>query len=146
MSIHDRRSFLAYFSTLGLSSTLFPGVLWAKLEAAKSADGSSGGPDTQIKEASDVVITKAILRDAAAVAGLEFTDQQLDKMLAGMHQNLARYRELRKIPLENAVAPPLYFNPILPGTKIDRMKRPIRVSRRRKSNGRKTLRMLRFGR
>jgi hypothetical protein len=27
----DRRSFLAYFSSLGLTSTLFPGVLWGKL-------------------------------------------------------------------------------------------------------------------
>ena len=45
-----------------------------------------------------------------------------------MNKNLARYRELRKIPLDNAIAPPLYFNPIIPGTKIDRTKRPIRMS------------------
>jgi len=126
----DRRSFLAYFSSLGLSSTLFPGVLWAKLEGTKAAPmiGSGRDPADQIKQASDTVITKEMLRDAAAVAGLEFTDQQLDKMLAGMNKNLAHYRELRKIPLENTIAPPLYFNPILPGTKIDRTKRPIRMS------------------
>jgi Asp-tRNA(Asn)/Glu-tRNA(Gln) amidotransferase A subunit family amidase len=127
VSIHDRRSFLACFSSLGLSSTLFPGVLWAKLEETKSSRGARNR-SSQIKERSDVVITEEMLRDAAAVAGLEFTDQQLDKMLAGMNKNLARYRELRKIPLENAIAPPLYFNPILPGTKIDRTKRPIRMS------------------
>ncbi len=78
MSIHDRRSFLAYFSSLGLSSTLFPGVLWAKLEETKASRGTASNRASQIKESSDVVITKAMLRDAAAVAGLEFTDQQLD--------------------------------------------------------------------
>ena len=32
----DRRSFLACFSSLGLTSTLLPGVLWAKLAAEKT--------------------------------------------------------------------------------------------------------------
>ena len=34
----DRRSFLAYFSSLGLASTLFPGVLWGKLTEARLAN------------------------------------------------------------------------------------------------------------
>ena len=29
----DRRSFMGYFAGVGLTSTLFPGVLWAKLAA-----------------------------------------------------------------------------------------------------------------
>jgi len=29
----DRRSFMSYFAAVGLTSTLFPGVLWAKLAA-----------------------------------------------------------------------------------------------------------------
>jgi hypothetical protein len=128
VSNYDRRSFLAYFSSVGLSSTLFPGVLWAKLKEAKDSHRTGTNSATQTNEAANVVITKDMLRDAASVAGLEFTDQQLDKMLAGVNKNLAHYRELRKIPLENAIAPPLYFNPILPGTKIDRIKRPIRMS------------------
>ena len=32
-TLHDRRHFLAYFSSLGLGSTLLPGVLWAKVSA-----------------------------------------------------------------------------------------------------------------
>jgi Asp-tRNA(Asn)/Glu-tRNA(Gln) amidotransferase A subunit family amidase len=125
---HDRRSFLAYFSSLGLTRTLFPGVLWAKLEEKKTGNRPFGSNSAQIKNADNVTITKEMLHNAAAVAGLEFTDQQLDRILAGVNKNLAHYRELRKIPLENAIAPPLYFNPILPGTKIDRTKRPIRMS------------------
>ena len=64
--IPGRRSFLAYFSTLGLGSTLLPGVLWGKMQDQKSP-----------------TITKAMLRDAASVAGLTFTDQQLDAVLDG---------------------------------------------------------------
>lgn len=118
----DRRLFLAYFSGLGLSSTLFPGVLWAKLEGTKSARKFPA------PAANDPVITKEILRDAAAVAGLSFTDMQLDGMLAGVNRNLLRYQDLRKVELDNSVPPPLYFNPILPGMKIDRTRRPFRMS------------------
>ena len=106
-----RRSFLAYFSSLGLGSTLFPGVLWGKLQDQKSP-----------------VVTKEVLREAASVAGLTFTDPQLDAMLDGVNKNLPHWEALRKIQLDNSVAPPLYFNPIIPGMKIDRTKRPFRRS------------------
>jgi Asp-tRNA(Asn)/Glu-tRNA(Gln) amidotransferase A subunit family amidase len=107
----NRRSFLAYFSGLGLSSTLFPGVLWGRLQEQKPPK-----------------VTKEMLREAAAVAGLDFTDQQLDSMLDGVNKNIPHFEALRKIPLDNSIAPPLYFNPILPGTKIDRTKRAMRMS------------------
>ena len=125
----DRRSFLAYFSSLGLASTLFPGVLWGKLAEARV-------PETQGKpsEAAPALtaaapqLTKDMLREAAAVAGLEFTDEQLDKMLKGVTENTVKLRELRKIEIDNSIAPPLYFNPVLPGMKIDRTRRPFRAS------------------
>lgn len=107
----DRRSFLQYFSGLGLGATLFPGVLWGKLEEQKPAQ-----------------VTKEMLREAAASAGLTFTDPQLDGMLEGLNKNISHWDELRKVPLANAIAPPLYFNPIVPGMKIDRTKRPFRRS------------------
>ena len=107
----DRRSFLGYFSALGLGSTLFPGVLWGKLQEQRPPR-----------------VTKQMLRDAAAVAGLEFTDHQLDIMLDGVNKNIPHWDELRKIPLDNSVAPPLFFNPVVPGMKIDRTKRPYRAS------------------
>jgi Asp-tRNA(Asn)/Glu-tRNA(Gln) amidotransferase A subunit family amidase len=113
----DRRSFLAYFSGLGLTSTLFPGVLWAKVET-KSA----------VPEQKSAAITKEMLREAATVAGLTFTDQQIDRMLEGVNKLLPVYNGLRQVQLDNSVAPPLYFNPILPGIKIDRNKRPMRMS------------------
>ena len=115
--IPDRRSFLAYFSGLGLTSTLFPGVLWAKLETKSAA-----------QQPQPATITKAMLREAATVAGLSFTDQQLDRMLDGVNKLLPVYADIRKVQLDNSVAPALYFNPILPGIKIDRTKRPTRAS------------------
>jgi Asp-tRNA(Asn)/Glu-tRNA(Gln) amidotransferase A subunit family amidase len=117
----DRRSFLAYFSSLGLTSTLFPGVLWAGLSEAKPSD-------TTLSEAAPPQLTKDMLRSAAAVSGLEFTDEQLDKMLKGVTENTVKLRELRKIEIDNSIAPPLYFNPVLPGMKIDRTRRPFRAS------------------
>ncbi|HEU4414055.1 MAG TPA: amidase [Candidatus Angelobacter sp.] len=116
----DRRSFLAYFSSLGLASTLFPGVLWARLTESRPAEPQSGSAPP--------VLTKDMLRSAAAVAGLEFSDKQLDDMLKGVAGNTVKLRDLRQIEIDNSVAPPLYFNPVLPGMKIDRARRPFRPS------------------
>src|SRR5271168_4971367 len=90
--IPDRRSFLAYFSGLGLTSTLFPGVLWANLETKSPA------------QQQPAKITKAMLRDAAAVAGLSFTDQQIDRMLEGVKKLLPIHNDLRNANLDNSVA------------------------------------------
>jgi Asp-tRNA(Asn)/Glu-tRNA(Gln) amidotransferase A subunit family amidase len=121
MNLTDRRSFIAYFSSLGLTSTLFPGVLWARLSEAKPSG-------TTLSETPAPQLTKDMLRDAAAVAGLEFTDEQLEKMLKGVNENTVKLRELRKIEIDNSIAPPLYFNPLLPGMKIDRTRRAFRAS------------------
>src|SRR5258707_9545496 len=109
--VRDRRLFLAYFSSLGLTSTLLPGVLWAKVEEQQ--------PER---------ISKEMLRAAASVAGVQFTEQQFERMLQGVNDNLGKYEEIRKVELDNSVAPPLYFNPIVPGMKIERTKRVFRVS------------------
>jgi hypothetical protein len=137
----DRRSFVAYFSSLGLTSTLFPGVLWGKLTDARLSEvplATESGAKPSATNASEAVapqltaaapqLTKDMLRSAAAVAGLEFTDEQLDKMLKGVTENTVKLRELRKIEIDNSIAPPLYFNPVLPGMKIDRTRRPFRAS------------------
>ena len=108
----DRRSFVAYFSSLGLTSTLFPGVLWARVQNTGTAR-----------------ITKEMLRDAASVAGLAFTDRQLDEMLEGVNQHGVVYEQLRAVHLDNSVAPPLYFNPVVPGARVDRTRRPFRASK-----------------
>src|SRR5690242_10385838 len=108
MNIADRRAFLSCFAGFG-GSALLPAALWAQVQGKKSGR-----------------ITRGMLRDAAGVAGLSFTDRELDAMLEGVNQNLTRYEALHKIPVDNSVAPPLYFNPVVPGMKIDRTRRPLR--------------------
>jgi Asp-tRNA(Asn)/Glu-tRNA(Gln) amidotransferase A subunit family amidase len=108
----ERRQFLTFFGSLGLSSTLLPGVLWARMQQQKTGR-----------------ITSEMLREAAAVSGLVLSQPELDAMVEGANQNLARYQELRTNRIDNSVAPPLYFNPVVPGMPIDRVKRPFRMAR-----------------
>jgi Asp-tRNA(Asn)/Glu-tRNA(Gln) amidotransferase A subunit family amidase len=91
-----RRDFLAYFSSIGLASTLFPGALWARMQA-------------------DGALTRESIREAARLAGLDFTDAEQEAMLEGVTKNLARFREIRGNALGNEVPLPLYFNPRVPG-------------------------------
>ena len=106
-----RRQFISYFSAAGLATTLLPGVLWAKLQEEGAAR-----------------VTAAMLKDALAIAGLEFSDEQREQMLNGVNQNLERYAELRRIHLDPNVAPPLYYSPIVPGTRLDRAPKPFRAA------------------
>ena len=115
MAPHDlattRRRFLAYCSSVGLAPTLLPGVLWASVQQE--------GADT---------ITSAMLVDALAVAGLEFTEAEREEMLEGLNRNLERYAALREIEIGDDIGPPMYYSPIVPGTRLDRERRPFRMS------------------
>ena len=107
-----RRQLLEYFGSVGLSSTLLPGVLWAQAQ----------------QQPQPGKLTRDMLRGAAAVAGLEFTDEQLDAMIDGLTQNVERYRELRTIPLDNGVPLTLHYSPLTPGMTIDRTARAMRTA------------------
>jgi len=110
-AITTRRRFITYFSSVGLSSTLLPGVLWARLQEERAGR-----------------ITAAMLKDALAIAGLDFTDEERQQILNGVDQNLARYADLRQIHIDPNIAPPLYYSPIVPGTRLDRVQKPLRMS------------------
>ena len=97
----DRRSFVTYFSGVGLTSTLFPGVLWAKLAA---------GAD----------ITVDTIASAEEVAGLHFDAQERELMLDGLKQQEQRIEALHKIPLDNSVSPAIKFDPLPPGKTLAR--------------------------
>src|SRR5215203_2330195 len=106
----DRRSFIAFFSSLGLSTTLFPGALWAQ---------KSGAPAGQ-------KITKEMLLAAEKIAGLNFNDQQRAMMLEGVNSNLSFFEDIRNVHLDVSDPPALRFDPILPGMKFDKRQRPFR--------------------
>lgn len=108
--VPERRAFLAYFTAAGLSGTLLPGVLWARVQEVG-------------------VVTREVLADAEKVAGLEFTDEERDMMLQGLNQNLEAYKQLRATEIPNAVHPAVLFDPVLPGRALPTETRPFRMSR-----------------
>ncbi|MGH9173319.1 MAG: amidase family protein, partial [Vicinamibacterales bacterium] len=106
----NRRRFLAAFSAAGVSSTLLPGVLWAR-----------------VQEQGAEKVTLAMLNDALAISGLDFSEEDKKQILDNLNPN--RYDELRKVVIDDTVAPPLYYSPLVPGTKLDRTSRPVRMGK-----------------
>jgi Asp-tRNA(Asn)/Glu-tRNA(Gln) amidotransferase A subunit family amidase len=105
----ERRAFFATCARIGVSSSLFPALVWHELEAQETRR-----------------VTVEMLRAAAAATAAPFDDAELTAMVAAANEHLARYETLRRIRLDNSVAPPLYFNPLLPGMPVDRAKREFR--------------------
>jgi Asp-tRNA(Asn)/Glu-tRNA(Gln) amidotransferase A subunit family amidase len=99
MAAVDRREFMGYFAGIGLGSTLFPGVLWAKMSA---------GAD----------ITVETIASAEEVAGISFDPAERELMLDGLKQQEQRIEALHKVVLPNSVSPAIVFDPLPPGKKI----------------------------
>jgi len=58
-----------------------------------------------------IPFTKSDVRGAQRVAGMSFTDTEIDTLYGNLTRNLENYLDLRKHPLENSVAPALSFDP-----------------------------------
>lgn len=95
----DRRSFLTWTSSLGLAGTLFPGVLWARMQGQEA-------------------ITTQMLAEAAKVAGLEFTEEEREMMVASVGRHRDAMLALREVKIPNSVPPALHFEPHLPRTPL----------------------------
>ncbi len=93
MAVPDRRAFLAFFASTGLTSTLLPGVLWAQMQ-----------PGTK-------PVTLDMVRDAARLAGLAWTDAECAELTDSL-SSLARGAEgIDKPTLTNASPLPIHFDP-----------------------------------
>ena len=79
---YDRRSFMAYFGALGLSTTLLPGVLWAQ------ANQQPGNP-----------ITKEMVAAAEQIAGLQFTEDERAGIANGLANTRRTIDQLHALPL-----------------------------------------------
>ena len=95
--IYDRRSFMGYFASIGLGSTLLPGVLWA--QAAQQA----------------TEITAATIACAEELAGLEFSEEERTDIARGLRNHRQQIAALREVELDNSVAPAIVFNPLPEG-------------------------------
>ena len=109
---YDRRAFMAYFSSLGLGATLFPGALWSQAATTASSSGAAGVAG---ESAGAVEITLETIRCAEEIAGLTFTGTEREMMLRGLQNYQERYQALREMPLPNAVVPAIHFDPVPPG-------------------------------
>src|SRR5579863_6682097 len=115
----NRRRFLTYFSGIGLGSSLLPGALWAQIQAR---------PQQGEPEAAAPRVTAEMLRNALALAGLTFSEEDQKAMLQGVNRNLTSFEEVRKLDIPNDVAPPFYFSSLVPGMKVNRTREPLRFS------------------
>ncbi|HEX4663486.1 MAG TPA: amidase, partial [Terriglobales bacterium] len=106
----DRRRFLAVCSQLGLTSTLFPGVLWSMAEPQGK-------------------VTKEMLNDAADVADVPLSDEYKQAMLDGLNENKKHFEDIYKLHIPNSVAPAYIFDPVIGDMKFETEKHPPRMSK-----------------
>jgi Asp-tRNA(Asn)/Glu-tRNA(Gln) amidotransferase A subunit family amidase len=92
---YDRRDFMTFFASMGLGSTLFPGVLWSKVAAGAE-------------------INAATIASAEEVAGLKFDEAERAMMIDGLKTQEQRIEALHRIPLPNSVSPAIVFDPVPP--------------------------------
>jgi Asp-tRNA(Asn)/Glu-tRNA(Gln) amidotransferase A subunit family amidase len=111
-STYDRRAFVAYFTSIGLGSTLLPGVLWAQANQAQQ-----GTP-----------ITKEMIAAAEQISGLELTDDERTAIAQGLAGNRRTIQQLHAAPLNSTVWPSYFFDPVPPGMKMPEIK-PLKTVR-----------------
>ena len=105
----DRRTFLTVCSSLGLTTTLLPGVLWAMADEKGK-------------------VTRDMIDHAAAVAGVHISDEYKDMMLDSLTEYTKSYDAIYKLNIRNNVAPAFIFDPVLPGMKFEATRKPIKIS------------------
>jgi hypothetical protein len=108
----DRRNFMKTCSGMGFAGTLLPGVLWAQAQA----EGAKK-------------ITKEMIESAAAIADVPIPDEYKDMMLENLNNHAQGFEEIYKLHIPNSVEPALLFDPVLPGMKLDTVRKPARISK-----------------
>ncbi|GAC1415599.1 MAG: amidase [Acidobacteriaceae bacterium] len=97
----DRRRFLNACGSFGFASTLLPGVLYSIAGEAEAKGGQH--------------ITAAMIKDAAAIAGVTIEPDQVAEMLPVLNGNRKGFDELRALAMPNSVPPAFVFDPMPPG-------------------------------
>ncbi|MBM3791209.1 MAG: amidase [Acidobacteria bacterium] len=109
----NRRRFVAYFSAMGLGSTLMPGTLLAVAQDAPA-------------------ISAEMVESAARIAGMSFSPEAVQKIvdsLNGRNSLLRRYETIRGMNIPNSLPPAFVFNPVLPGMQLPKERKPLKPSR-----------------
>ena len=111
--LHDtRRRFIAHFASIGLGTTLVPGVLWARMQDA--------GTQT---------VTLAMVTEALQLSGIDLSEEDRQAMVESANRNLTQYKELHAVHVPNDVSPPFHFSPVVPGMTVDKARLPFKISK-----------------
>src|SRR5690606_5736719 len=70
-------------------------------------------------------ITAEMVRDAATVIGLEFTQTEIDTMLDMLTENRTDLQNIRDFKIENSIPPALVFNPVPVGKQFETEQKEI---------------------
>jgi Asp-tRNA(Asn)/Glu-tRNA(Gln) amidotransferase A subunit family amidase len=70
-------------------------------------------------------VTAAMVAEASALAGLAFTDDEQQGMVATLNRILGSVDELHRAPADNEVPSPLHFDPRVPGEAVEVRTRPF---------------------
>ncbi len=87
---------------------------------------------TRLRAQDENVLSRDLVAAAEKLFGLQFNEAKRDSMLDDLNENLASYRKLRELHLNNSVPPALAFNPIPAGMKFDNQRKPFVMSPARK--------------
>jgi Asp-tRNA(Asn)/Glu-tRNA(Gln) amidotransferase A subunit family amidase len=111
---YDRRAFVTYFSSIGLGSTLLPGILWARVAAGAE-------------------INPATIAAAEELAGLQFEPEEREMMVEGLRRQSDRIALLHRTGIPHDLPPAIRFDPLPPGKRLPPPdSRPMRRSRVRR--------------
>jgi Asp-tRNA(Asn)/Glu-tRNA(Gln) amidotransferase A subunit family amidase len=110
-TVETRRRFMTHFASVGLGTTLVPGVLWARMQDAGASQ-----------------VTLAMLTDALRLSGIELGEEDSKQLVESANRNLTTLDELRKISIPLDVSPPYHFSPIVPGIQVSKTRMPFRMS------------------
>jgi Asp-tRNA(Asn)/Glu-tRNA(Gln) amidotransferase A subunit family amidase len=108
---YDRRAFMAYFGSIGLGSTLFPGVLWAQAQ----------------QQPQSLTITKEMIAAAEQISGLQFSDDERAAMVRNLQGMRSAIETLHKEPLDQSVLPAIVFDPVPPGKTLAKKTKALMV-------------------
>jgi Asp-tRNA(Asn)/Glu-tRNA(Gln) amidotransferase A subunit family amidase len=103
----DRRGFLTACSRAGITSVLFPGVLYTLVAQAQES------PNTD--QSKPPKFTPEMIDAAAILAGIgPFTSEQKQMMIDGLVDQNGSCKAIRKLKIPNSVPPAYVFHPLPP--------------------------------
>ena len=107
----DRRGFLTACSRAGITSVLFPGVLYTlAVQAQESPNTDQSKPPK---------FTPEMIDAAAILAGIgPFTAEQKQMMIDGLVDQNGSCKAIRKLKIPNSVSPAYVFHPLPPAKPI----------------------------